>query len=135
MFWNKYLFPSVIVLIAVAFLNWLGGSMGYYWTTNWYDWVVHFLGGVWTALFILWAAELRFFASLKPFLSARIVVVMVFCVGVLWEIYELAFALTDYHDRGYAWDTTHDILMDVFGAIVVCIVLKILTKKMAHKNI
>lgn len=121
MFWNRYLIPSIIVLVIVAALHWIGESMLYYWTMSWYDWAVHFLGGVWAALFVLWALELPFFASLKPFLSVRTLVLAVLCIGVAWEIYELAFALTDYHDIGYAWDTTHDILMDVSGSVVVAL--------------
>jgi hypothetical protein len=124
MFWNKYLLPSLVVLAAVGILNWIGGTHDYYWTVSWYDWVVHCLGGAWVALFMLWAAELPMFARFKHFVTPRNVIFAVFAVGIAWEIYELSFSITDFHDKGYTWDTAHDLLMDITGACLAVLTFK-----------
>lgn len=118
MFRNRYFIPFVTVLILVAFLNWLGGAANYYWTTDWFDWVVHFLGGTWVALAVLFIGETRLGSKYLPRVSVKTIFFVALSIGVLWEIYELTFTITNFHDIGYTWDTTHDILMDISGALV-----------------
>lgn len=109
-------------LVAVAGLNWLGSSAGYYFTTNWYDWPVHFLGGVWAALFLLWAFDLPYMGRFKRFATLESILGLVFLIGLTWEGYELFFRLTDMHAVGYGLDTLHDLVNDVLGgAVAFCI--------------
>ncbi|HEU5114386.1 MAG TPA: hypothetical protein VFT82_01310 [Candidatus Paceibacterota bacterium] len=119
MFWNKYLLPMLVALVTVASLNWIGTVENYYYTTNWFDWPVHFFGGVWVALFVLWFLNLPRIEAVKSLLNGKTLIFAVFCVGIAWEIYELSFGITNFHDKGYAFDTAHDLLNDVLGACLV----------------
>ncbi|HVU06595.1 MAG TPA: hypothetical protein VHE10_02295 [Candidatus Paceibacterota bacterium] len=116
MFWNRFLFPMLAALVAVAGLNWIGGAEGYYFTTAWYDWPVHFLGGVWSGLFLLWIFNLPHMGRFKRFASLEAVLGLVFLIGLAWEGYELFFGLTSLYKAGYGFDTFHDLVNDVLGA-------------------
>lgn len=109
MFWNRYLLPAIGLALLVSILNWLGNLENYYYTIVWYDWLMHFLGGATIATLILWRLEL------KP--SHLMLAVLI--VGIGWEIFELAAQINSFSDLGYAWDTSHDLVMDVCGAGVV----------------
>ncbi|MFA6158740.1 MAG: hypothetical protein WC763_03930 [Candidatus Paceibacterota bacterium] len=124
MLWNKYFLPFFALLCLVAILHSVAEVESYYWTVWWYDIMMHFLGGAWVALAILWASEMPFAGFIKSRLSIRSIVLSVIVVGVVWEIYELAFGLTSVHTIGYALDTAHDLVMDTAGAGVVSLVWK-----------
>ena len=116
MFWNKYLIPSILILVIVAALHWVASYEGFYWEFNWYDYVMHFLGGLWAALFLLWISRTGWGVRHFRLNTAKAVVGAVLLVGLCWELYELAFHFTSVHGAGYAWDTAHDFIMDAFGA-------------------
>lgn len=124
MFWNKYFKPSFLILILIAILHWIASYEGYYWTVYWYDFMMHFLGGAWVALVTLWVSETSYGAFLRPYASVRNLLIFTFAFGVAWEILELALGFTYLDMAGYAWDTTHDLIMDVFGAWVAIKVFK-----------
>ena len=121
------------MLVAVAFFNWIGGLGHYYYTTNWYDWPMHFMGGVFVALFLLWIREMKIpiAVAFNRFFTPRNLIIAVFCVGIVWEIFELSFGITDFHDKGYIWDTTHDLLNDFLGA---CLVAYLTRRSLSKKT-
>ncbi|MBX4209472.1 hypothetical protein KW799_02170 [Candidatus Parcubacteria bacterium] len=116
MFWNRFLLPSIIFLGAVSFLHWVAIEQGYYYTTNWYDFMMHFLGGFAIALLSLWIVNLPGMARFGRFVTPQNLFILAFSVGVAWEIYEIAFGLTSFQDKNYMWDTAHDLIMDSLGA-------------------
>lgn len=115
---------SVIVVIGI--LQQIAVQYYLYWTLDWFDILMHFLGGFWfgySALWILFFSgyigvpkrkDLKFFL-LTAFLSA-------FSVGVAWEIFEYASDIT-FWDDGYVFDTVKDLVMDSLGGIVSAIFL------------
>lgn len=116
MFWNRFLIPSLAVLAAVAFLNWLAGVYFFYDSVAWYDFMMHFLGGLWVGLFALWVLNLPRMERFAFFAKPTNIVLAVFIVGIFWEFFELYFGITSIRSTIYAWDTTHDLVMDVLGA-------------------
>ncbi len=88
-----------------------------YWTVWWFDILMHFLGGFWIGLIVLW--------FYKAFLGERarsdhgylVSLLGVILVGVAWEVMELLGGLTG-GEEGYAFDTILDLIMDIVGAIV-----------------
>jgi hypothetical protein len=117
MFWNRYLAPMFIVLALVAGLNWLASARDYYYTIYWYDFMMHFLGGLGIGLFLLWVSKLSL-GAISVFLnSGAKILLTVIIVGIAWEIFELAFRMTAFGDIGYAWDTGHDLVMDALGGL------------------
>jgi hypothetical protein len=122
MLWNRYFIPSFLVLSGVAFFNWIGTTRLYYWSIFWYDIPMHFFGGVWVALAALWVSEMPFAGCIKARVSRRSIVSVVIAVGVVWEIYEVAFGIMDMHMAGYAFDTVKDLIMDTLGALSVAFI-------------
>lgn len=94
-----------------------------YWTVAEYDSILHFLGGLWTALLFLW---FYFFSGLfapksRSFLSYFLISTSsLVLVGVAWEIFELLTGLTYVHWQDYYSDTALDFVMDFFGSIAGC---------------
>ena len=114
---NKYFLPSTSILVVIALLHYLALDRDYYWTISWYDIMMHFLGGVWTTLFVLWCLNMDDSGRLSQFAQPRFIITFVFFVGVFWELYELAFGITFISDANYAFDTTLDMVMDIAGAV------------------
>jgi len=100
-------------------LHYLALDRAYYWTISWYDIMMHFLGGVWVALFALWIFSSRKISFLPTHISFLQIVSLVICVGIVWELYEIMFGLTFVSDPEYWGDTILDLVMDTIGGICV----------------
>ncbi len=124
MFWNRYFRPSFILMLVVVALHWLASINGWYWTTNWYDSMMHLLGGLWVFLFALWVAHTKYAQKFLKDLSVRNLLIFVLVVGVLWEIHEIVFGFTDFFDPGYPLDTTKDLVMDMLGGALGAFIYK-----------
>jgi hypothetical protein len=118
MFWNRYFWPSFFVLVGVALLHWIACVYDFYETTWWADTIMHFLGGLWTYLFILWVSHTQYGVKLLPYTSARNLLIIILFVGVAWELLELALGFTNVSDPRYPFDTPKDLVMDMLGAVV-----------------
>ncbi|PJE74440.1 MAG: hypothetical protein COV01_00165 [Candidatus Taylorbacteria bacterium CG10_big_fil_rev_8_21_14_0_10_41_48] len=119
MFFNRYFVPSFALIIIIALLHYLALDRAYYWTISWYDIMMHFLGGVWVALFALWIFSSRKISFLPTHISFLQIVSLVICVGIVWELYEIMFGLTFVSDPEYWGDTILDLVMDTIGGICV----------------
>lgn len=95
-----------IAVIHIASLQWY-----LYWQFVWLDVPVHFLGGVWIALFVIWVLGR---IGRSPGLLE--IVVWVALVGVAWELFELWGGIP--MEDNFAFDTALDLLMDLIGACV-----------------
>ena len=105
-----------LLVIAIAVLHLLAIQELYYWTIGWYDIMMHFLGGFWVAIFVLWFDSWHTL-PIRPNTLFRIVGAVIL-VGILWEVYELVFGMTFVSDGGYVMDTTQDFIMDAIGGVV-----------------
>ena len=125
MFWNKYFIPSFLVMLVVAAFHWLGALQDYYSKVLWYDIPMHFMGGVWVALFTLWVVSTQYGSYFKKYLGIRNLILFVFVFGFAWEILELILRFNSISDVGYTFDTVKDLIIDMLGAgMVVCIYKK-----------
>jgi hypothetical protein len=79
---------------------------------------MHFLGGLWVYLFLLWASHTQYGTWLLPHASKGKLLIAVFVAGVLWEALELALHFTNINDPRYFPDTPVDLAMDMIGAFV-----------------
>lgn len=120
MIFRKPLFKEAIFsLILLAILHKMAIVLFLYWTTDWFDILMHGLGG-WTLglLFLFFFYTSGFFKldSSHPFYVFVITVGSVLIVGLFWELWEIFVGLTDVlKDR---LDTVADIVMDIIGAIL-----------------
>jgi len=92
----------------------------FYWIYWWFDYIMHFLGGLSIGLFVLWGA-LRF-----GFLSGgerddvwiiMMALIAVLIIGISWEIFEYMNGLTQ-STESYSLDVVHDLWSDVLGAFL-----------------
>lgn len=108
----------LLVTIFIATLHHLALTYFLYWTFDWFDILMHFLGGLTIGLFALYV----FFTSgYVKYPNDHWVVVLsvtvgaVLIVGLVWELWELFVGFTDVlQDRG---DTILDLIMDTLGAL------------------
>ena len=119
MFKNKLFKHAFGVLILFGLLIFMADKLYLYWTVIWMDLVMHFLGGVWVVLVILWIWSIR-----KNFIlpnktkTLKICIVGVMIVGLLWEVYELLIGAVRPSEGYRYWaDTSSDLIMDYVGAI------------------
>ncbi len=93
-------------------LNFIALTFSFYWTLGWYDYMMHFLGGLTIGILVAWflGVEGR---SLKLFL---ILFTTVMAAGAAYEIFEYIYDMT-LSTEEYSIDTTHDLIMDAVGAI------------------
>lgn len=88
----------------------------------WIDIPMHFLGGVVIGLlayFIFIAYSSRHENSVQVRHAVTNVLLAVFLMGILWEVYEVIFNLTE--EFNYWQDTLIDLLMDMSGGLAVAI--------------
>lgn len=79
-----------------------------YWRYVWSDTLMHFLGGATIASFAV--------AIVHAFRPAWFIV-LVTAMAVGWEVFEYSIGAP--HKSNFAFDTSLDLLMDAFGAVVV----------------
>jgi len=115
MFWNKYLVPSVAVLLLVATLHAVFTRFDVYWTLRWVDIPVHILAGVWIILTLAWILGWFFPETDISFARA---IIWGLIVGGLWEIGELALGINLATAHGYVADTLKDLTNDFIGAAI-----------------
>ena len=124
---NKSWFPKVLLLfiIMMGVANALAEHFFLYWRLPWLDMLMHFLGGVWIGLSVLWIYYLsgKFKnipedhrkATYVYFLAGIVALV----IGIFWEIFEfnLIFFITFDEFNGF-YDTAGDIILAVIGALL-----------------
>ena len=110
-----------LFVVLVALLHFSATILSLYWRLWWFDMPVHFLGGAFIALSIVW---LHSFSGYIPGhitrilpLTFAVVILGTIAVGIGWEIFERLLGHT-WSIEGYWIDTLTDILMDFLGGIV-----------------
>ncbi len=101
---------QAVVLITTAILHAVGLFLYLQWYFWWYDIMLHVLGGLWVALALHWLAARQ--ARVLRIVPTLLVVIV---VGSAWEVFE--FLIGTPREANYGFDTSLDILMDVFGGI------------------
>lgn len=109
------------VLITIAVLHHMALFKFYYWNYGWFDVLMHFLGGLWVALFFLWFVG---WFNLPIKISVKTLVVFLVVIAFLWEAWELFYGLTNSAKEGYVVDTSVDILMGLLGTLSVSLLYK-----------
>ena len=117
-----------IPLILILFFNFLGLTFSFYKVFFWYDIVLHFFGGAWVALLVIyWPKFKNQFNTLSQKLVFILLMVMI--IGIAWEIMEifadgildLKFYANSGFARelraGYTRDTFLDLVMDFLGGL------------------
>ncbi|MFT5179947.1 MAG: hypothetical protein ACI9GH_000372 [Candidatus Paceibacteria bacterium] len=119
-FWEIFF---LIILIAV--LHKVALVFFLYWTTGWYDIMMHLLGGFWLSISIIFifftSGHIRFPKEHKP-LVFLFTISGVLVIGLGWELWELFAGLTDVLED--LIDTVIDVIMDSIGGTLAFIYYK-----------
>ncbi len=106
-----------ILIWGITLMHACAVFLYWYWTYRWFDVPMHFLGGMWVGLFLLW---IWFRSGYVKKVSRPLIVslVGVLCIGLVWEGYEYAvwMLLSEGLPFGYYGDTLKDVCMDLLGA-------------------
>jgi hypothetical protein len=121
------LLPGALFLLggAVAFLHYRGITYDLYWALWWYDLLVHFLGGMWVALFFVWIVQWLGMSVTRTSAMFLIGIGATIVVGFAWEMFELATGMVEI---AYWRDTLIDLVMDVSGALLGCMYGSVLVR-------
>lgn len=123
---NKQQIPKVLLLsiIMIGVANALAEHFFLYWRLPWLDMLMHFFGGVWIALTILWVYYLSGKFKNIPENRRHITYVYILAgtvagvIGVLWEVFEFSLDLfITFNEFNGLYDTASDILLAVIGAL------------------
>ncbi|MBI2618129.1 hypothetical protein HYW58_01620 [Candidatus Kaiserbacteria bacterium] len=118
------------LLVLIALLHAAALEFFFYWTYDWLDILVHFLGGMFISLSALWFFFESGYVNLKK--SVRNVFLAsigaIIIIGIGWEIFEVLAGIP--MEDNYALDTAIDMVMDILGALVASYAyLRVYTKK------
>lgn len=119
---RKKLFFRVAFLICFIFLiNVLAIKFYWYYSIRWFDMPMHFFGGFWVGLVLLW------FFNVKTIEKSSILKVLlgVLFVGLCWEVFE--FFVNNLYLARYPFDkidTAQDIFFDLLGGFLSLIYFK-----------
>jgi len=121
---SKNLFKRILYLILFIFVaNYLANKF-YLYSSIWYfDMIMHFLGGLWLGLLVIWFLYSEITSSgfsLKLILK---ILLGVFLIGVFWEIFEIIFNNIIAQSPFNTLDTISDIFFDLAGgtfAVLYC---------------
>jgi len=108
------LVAAFVTILIIGFLHFLAGAFYLYWTLGWFDYLMHFLGGLGGGLVVAWYISDR---NLSVTQTMFVIFCSVMFVGVAWEIFEKVNNIAQ-STEGYTLDTIHDLLMDALGSVV-----------------
>ncbi len=112
---RKKFFIRVAMLIGLIFvLNFVAEKFHLYYSTWYFDMFMHFLGGVWLGMLLIWFFKVDSFSLRQVFK----VILGVLVIGVAWEIFEFVFINTVAEFPFDLADTISDMLFDLSGGFV-----------------
>lgn len=84
---------------------------------------MHFLGGFWVGLLLIWIfSYFRFFRPVSLKLKILNIMLFVFLISILWEIFEFLIGHVDPSiGREYQMDTITDLVAGMLGGITVSV--------------
>ena len=120
-FQKKFLKELIVVSIVVLVLHVLALQYSLYWSIDWYDILMHFLGGLTMgilATYIFFTSNyIKSTAVLKDNKFVVFVIISLFTlsVGLIWELWEVFVEFSNVLEDQV--DTIIDLIMDMLGAL------------------
>lgn len=116
----------LISLFLILFIHLMATIGHWYWAVNWFDILMHFLGGLWVAMVFGYLNQ-RFFKL--PNFWTRVILTFSFValIGILWEFFEFSldnlFFLKKWGPfQGGLSDTMGDLFFDLLGGLFFLII-------------
>ena len=116
----KKLFKTLARLIILIFaFNFIALRLYFYSSVWYFDMIMHFLGGGWLGLLVMWIIFSKlFFENISLEFSFRLINQIVFgvlIIGVSWELYEILVNNIIFKIPFYILDTSSDVFFDLAG--------------------
>lgn len=112
-------FVSIILLGA---LHQVGSTFYLYWDIEWFDIMMHFLGGLSIGFLFVWVwyGSDMLGRRTMPARYAAILstIAFVLLVSVAWEIFEYVFDIANPSGGNYSVDTFEDFVADTLGGLI-----------------
>lgn len=121
MFKQRIFIFSLIALIFLAVMHFIGIKFEIYFHFEKYDIPMHILGGLWISLTAFWLAPfLLKDCSITNYKTKSLILglISVTILAVAWEIFELAFNITSVSDQIFIEDTVGDFLCAFIGLLI-----------------
>ena len=128
------------LLIFILVIHILAIANFWYWSIDWLDIPMHFLGGLWVALFFFWILKKRF-VQVSQVLEGNFLLLgilslgFVSLIGIGWEFYEFLYdkylAEESVLFQAGVADTIADLFFDLIGGLVAVLVYKIRRKRIS----
>lgn len=122
---HRYLLGLFCLIWLLVVLDFAAETLHLYWMFWWFDYVTHFLGGLWLGSVALWlryrSGYLRkgqtVTESPSPYVTALLVGML---AGLMWESFEQVMRMVSAQELpiNYLTDTGIDLAMDGAGALV-----------------
>lgn len=127
---RKILFSYTAGIIFLIFLMNLVANKLYLYSSLWYfDMIMHFLGGFWLGLFFFWLFYKDIFPDFKTSSVIKLLL-SVFLVGLLWELYEIGVNASFAKDAFNLIDTLSDLVCDMLGGFSIYLIIRNVTKNL-----
>lgn len=115
---RKSLFSySAFFIILIFVLNFIANKLYLYSSLFYFDMIMHFLGGFWLGLIFFW----YFYDKVFPKFPTKYfiyIMIGVFTVGFIWELYEIVVNASFAKDIFNLRDTISDLICDTVGGLV-----------------
>lgn len=110
---RKLLIRLAALIIFIFLVNSLSYKFYWYQSIWWFDMFMHFLGGFWLSLYLIW------FLNPKEINSKIIIRIIlgVFVIGIMWEFYEFYVDDTLAKNGISSLDSTSDMFFDLAGGL------------------
>lgn len=116
---RKFLIRLLSLIFIIFLLNYLA-SQFYWYTSIWYfDMIMHFLGGVWLGMAIIWLSFKYNFNSSIDFNFFTKIILGVLFIGIFWEIFEIVLNNYTTQNDFNILDTLSDLFFDLAGGFFV----------------
>ena len=111
---KKILFRILILVLIIFFLNSFALKLHWYFSVWWSDMSMHLLAGFWVGLVFFWLIPPKNFS----FLNIGKIILGVFLVGIIWEIFEILVDKIIAQNPFNFLDTLSDLCFDLAGALL-----------------
>ncbi|MBU2104094.1 hypothetical protein KKD81_03525 [Patescibacteria group bacterium] len=108
-----WLISALILAALLATLQHVALTEYLYWRYHWFDTLMHFLGGLAVASFVVGVLHKH---------RAQLFLVGMVGIAVGWEVFE--FAIGTQREANFVFDTSLDLLMDTLGMATVYLVAR-----------
>ncbi len=111
---KKFSIRVISLIFFILALDVIASKFHWYFTIWWFDMPMHFLGGIWVGLALLWYFPLKslFFKEVFKIIFGVLI------VAIFWEIFEILVDKVIAQNPFNALDTLSDIFFGMAGGVV-----------------